>query len=305
MKTRIMLPMLATLLILFGCGSNTDPALLGSKSGHYDFPTWSRDGKRLAFTLKEDLWLSNADGRSATRITGGFLGTDSLVKTASWLPDGRIAYVESTKGEKGYLPHNTLVIYDPATKKRTVARDNLNPTYDLAWHPSSPDTALLVMNLSPDVRFPGKTAVFELDVKAGTLNQIQAISPHGELSAARWLADGEQIAYVLDNTLYVLDRTTGTIQSSPFDTKAIGHVSVSPDRKKIAYRRYAKRDNGWTSGTYIVSSDFSGPPTQISKEEMVRMVWSPDGKQLIYTTVGSPGKNELRMFILPESPGRV
>jgi Tol biopolymer transport system component len=298
MQMRTMLSFVAALFLLIGCGSPSDPTLLGDRSGRYDFPAWSMDGKRLAFTLQEDLWISSANGAGATRITGGLLGTGSRVKAAAWAPDGRIAYVESREGAKPNLIRNALVLCDPATGAKTVVHEDLGPVYDLSWHPSAPDKALMVMNLSSDVRNPGGHAVYELDARTGALIQLEAISAHRELSSARWLADGEQIAYVVDNTLYVLDMAMGSTQQSPYDAKAIGQIAVTPDGSQIAYRRYAKRDNEWISGTYVVARDFSRPPALISGEEMVRMDWSPDRKQLIYTTVGSPGKNQLRLFTL-------
>src|SRR3954451_12001699 len=62
---------------------------------HADSPTWSPDGKRLAFVLKNAIWTARADGTDRRRVISLARG---LPFDPAWSPDGkRIAYVQYTE----------------------------------------------------------------------------------------------------------------------------------------------------------------------------------------------------------------
>ena len=81
----------------------TKPKRLTDATGFNGDPTWSPDGKTIAFTStrggSKDIWTINADGSGLRQLTGD-QGTE---ENPAWSPDGtRIAY-DSDDGEAGNL----------------------------------------------------------------------------------------------------------------------------------------------------------------------------------------------------------
>jgi Tol biopolymer transport system component len=62
-------------------------------------PTWSRDGRWLAFvrgpSLSKQIWVIGADGRGLTRVTSEPAG---VLSAPSWSPDGRRLYYAARTG---------------------------------------------------------------------------------------------------------------------------------------------------------------------------------------------------------------
>ena len=110
-------------------------------------PSWSPDGRRLAFSAMDrrsarNLYLINADGSNLRELDPGTrLGG---VAEVAWSPDGsRIAYVEA----------NSLVVINPdGTGRRVVGPvgDSVEDKYvgtGIAWSPDSTSVAFLGRNL--------------------------------------------------------------------------------------------------------------------------------------------------------------
>jgi Tol biopolymer transport system component len=56
-------------------------------------PAWSPDGRRLAFVRLNGIWVANADGSGATRLTEDAAASESYASGPAWSPDGRrLAY---------------------------------------------------------------------------------------------------------------------------------------------------------------------------------------------------------------------
>jgi Tol biopolymer transport system component len=60
---------------------------------HGSAPDWSPDGGRLAFVRSQEIWVANADGSGATRLTQHGTDAERTVGDPAWSPDGRrLAY---------------------------------------------------------------------------------------------------------------------------------------------------------------------------------------------------------------------
>jgi Tol biopolymer transport system component len=58
-----------------------------------DSPAWSPDGRRLAFARSREIWVANADGSGATRLTQHAADAETSAGGPAWSPDGRrLAY---------------------------------------------------------------------------------------------------------------------------------------------------------------------------------------------------------------------
>src|SRR5206468_2344153 len=73
-------------------GSN--PTALTDATGN-QFPAWSRDGKKIAFTSVRtgifQVWSMDADGSNQIQLTNQQYG----VVLPSWSPDGRIEFIST------------------------------------------------------------------------------------------------------------------------------------------------------------------------------------------------------------------
>jgi Tol biopolymer transport system component len=67
-------------------------------------PAWSPDGRRLAFVRLNGIWVANADGSGATRLTPDAAASERYAGGPAWSPDGRrlaytISWVPEATGE--------------------------------------------------------------------------------------------------------------------------------------------------------------------------------------------------------------
>jgi dipeptidyl aminopeptidase/acylaminoacyl peptidase len=117
--------------------------------GDYDVEEaqWSPDGRRLAFVRNRtgrerhftDLWIANADGGSARRITEDI----AQVGGVRWSPDGRLLAFSGTRREGD--SYSTLWIHELATGRTWRPAGNrlqLEGQW-LVWHPASARIATL------------------------------------------------------------------------------------------------------------------------------------------------------------------
>ena len=100
-------------------------------------PTWSPDGRRIAFTSVQDgnwdIYVANADGSGTTRLTH----SPSSAWSPAWSPDGRrIAYVSARESVARYFPANTE-IYAMNADGTDITRltNNKRVAREPAWSP--------------------------------------------------------------------------------------------------------------------------------------------------------------------------
>jgi Tol biopolymer transport system component len=150
-----------------------------SGGGHAAVPSWSPDGRRVAFVKAErgrsrvwNIWIAQVDGGSPTRVTNARVGQPW---GASWFPDGhRIAYSREQH----------LVILDLATGLERRFRSPL--ANHLVRTPSvSPDGARIVFQVHKD-------GVWVFDVASRRMRRVWDDRTAEEFG---WSPDGHAVVF--------------------------------------------------------------------------------------------------------------
>ena len=113
------------------------------------YPTWSPDGRTIAFTSGDDkIWVANADGSGQQELTQAAWG-DPL----TWSPDGsKIAFdCIRTSPDVRWAQTQICVVNADGSGRRTLTRNGEN--YQPTWSPDGSEIAF-ARNLNPPVGEP-------------------------------------------------------------------------------------------------------------------------------------------------------
>jgi Tol biopolymer transport system component len=183
-------------------------------------PRWSPDGSRILFwsnrTGRPQLWIMNADGSAATRITDN-AGGENL--EGDWSPDGsRIAFRRCEGSGPGAC--NIWLINADGTQMRplsTAERQDQNPR----WSPDGTRIAL--------VRLTGPAGATNWDIwmMAADGTGLTRLTSHPDDEwAPAWTPDGRRIAFFrYNNTAQVSDIFTVTPDGSE-----LTHLLTGPEQ---------------------------------------------------------------------------
>lgn len=244
-------------------------------------PQWSPDGTRLVFVRGTALWVVNANGSDARKLTDHPAGNID----PRWSPDGsRIAFYSRRRGW-GHLwtisPDGGMV-----TQITAGAFDG----DDLAW--------------SPDSKWLAFCSVREEDLMTRGIYRVPAsggdgmlISPRGGWSGApHFSPDGRTLAYLSDHDgwfhIYLYDlETRGTRQLTRgefedggpyfYNVDPHGGPIFSPDGKQLAFIRHREgKFDVWVAD----AGDAAGARRVSRDEGHYRLVgWLGDSKRLAVT----------------------
>ena len=254
----------------------------------YNWPTWSPDASKLAFTSFSD--------------NGDFGGALWLVDIPGGLPDKVFQDPDDTIGRFVAQRSPHYIYWAPGSDRLAF----LAPTptslvlYMIETHdPHHPETlsfgAPSYMSWSPDGQYLLHHLVDAVDL-VDTRNDLERVSLNARSVSFRtpaWSPDSRQMAFVDGSvgadTLVITD----VDGSSKIEVDRVSILTVflwSPSANEIAYTELTPaRGLGIpTYGGLAVFDVDSGETRQITNREIAAFFWSPDGSMVAYVGIDRP-----------------
>src|SRR5271163_420570 len=246
-------------------------------------PTWSPDGKQIAFVSnmsgRNNLWLVPSDGGWPVQLTV----SDERQTSPAWSPDGKwIAYTSDYDGDEQW----DIFLVSPKTGQVV----NLTNTREIAeqspaW---SADSRYLAYTVKPKT-----SSVFEIDVYDTVLRDVKHVTTGTAKDrmnvAPIWSADGKFMVYTqeqskgTDSNIFVVDVASAesTLLTPHSGEQTYSANDVSPDGRSVLVTSNAA--NGYDNvGLLDIDSKKIRWLTQ-DKWEISGESFSPDGKVLTYS----------------------
>jgi Tol biopolymer transport system component len=240
-----------------------------TRNTHYDgFPTWSPDGRHIAYLSKvmgehnkNFIQLLTLDALDSTTLM-----KDEQLGSPSWSPVGSWLAFKSS-GDLHLLDVDTMIM-----RKLTT----INSVHEFDW---SPDGEYIVFTSGS---YP-KTEVFSISVRTATMEQITFDGEYK--SSPVWSPNGDFIAFTKGERLaqvYITD--VSTYETTQFSTETGSlheQLTWSPDSSALSYIRTSYGDAG---GRFLeikeLNQDTEIRSYRIDNCGVLNLQWSPNSKYL-------------------------
>ena len=235
-------------------------------------PSWSPDGKRIAFVSERDghvhvingiptdeIYVMDADGGNPRNLTNN----PNDDRSPSWSPDGkRIVFSSDRDNDRDHNIEIYAMDDDGSNQQRLT--NNLTEDKYPSW---SPDGKRIVFSSARDGHFRSRfgitSEIYVMDADGG--NQQRLTENRKYDWSPSWSPDGKRIAFASDRKgdfenfeIYVMDDDGGNQQRLTENRDYDRHPVWSPDGERIAFS--SDRDghviNGIpTSEIYVMDAD--------------------------------------------------
>lgn len=222
------------------------------------FPVWSPDGTKIAFgrttfTVQSQIYVMNADGSNATRISNNAFGD----RQPSWSPDGtKIAFISSRDG------NDEIYVMNADGSNQTRLTNNTAFDWDPAWSPDGTKIAFATTRDSAST--PGNVNDFlELYVMDANGSNPQRLTNNSKGDGQpSWSPDGTKIAFTTQRDgeplVYVMNANgsnqVNITQSTTLDS---ADPEWSPDGTTIAFTSYKRVGQTNADEIFLMNADGS------------------------------------------------
>ncbi len=187
---------------------NPEPAQLTNDPFLDVDPTWSRDGRRLAYvsdrrgTGTMDLYVRDMATGEDRRVTG----TEEDLLQPSWSPDGRTLAVFMREASDWQAAD--LYLVDLATGKMRKIYDKLSMPSAPSWSADGRKLSVLALRTWSNRFRRGDNAFFTIDLETGkgqftTPDDRRSLAARSQFGPT-WSPDGKQIAYLDQGLLWTV-----------------------------------------------------------------------------------------------------
>jgi Tol biopolymer transport system component len=248
-------------------------------------PTWSPDGKKLAFWtdifhprgIALNLYTMNADGSDLTRITNAA----AEEQEPAWSPDGTEIAFSSDLSHASGLGRDVFVVNADGSNLRQLTDAGMWGDWEQpAW---SPDGTKIAVAGGPDVEAGGPTHIYTMapdgtgltDITSGTLGHATGYS------SPSWSHDGTKIVFIsnVDDVnhyeIYTMSPDGSNITKITNDTFSKFpdvYPSWSPDDSKIMFQ---SNRVGNVNGIYTMNPDGTGVTYVAGTDARWNEAWQP------------------------------
>ncbi len=277
----------------------TNPKLITSVDGVESWPSWSPDGKHLAYETnhrhERDIWVVNLETGETVQRTLDYAGYDGQ---PSWSPDGNWITFVSNRDDGTIL----LVPALGGVERRLVQYDELlrSPEWspngsDLAYIKQSPEGGMLeTTNLSTQ-----EIRQFPLQGPGPYFGNLSP-SPSGRFCAyASGLPGAEHVG------IWLLDLTTGECSPVTSGQDWDWHPRWRTDDRAVYFlSKRAGTGDLWVQRLNARGRPAGAPEQLTTGVGIHRMAFSPDGSQLAYAK-GTGLRPPMNLWRIPLTGDRV